>query len=87
MKKEKIKPLPFIQEFINYIVLRAMRVLKLKIADFDHASIDVHPDRGTIWVWFHNSDKVVGRAQFYFDGRCFDKLDCRLDENGEHERI
>ena len=81
MKKEKIKPLPVVKKFVGYIVRRAQRVLGLKNADFDHASIDVLPDRGTIWVWFHNPDKVIGRVQLYFDGRCYDKLDNRLDED------
>jgi len=80
MKKGKIKALPFIQEFINYILLRAMRVLRLKLADFDHASIDVHPDRGTIWVWIHGKEEIIARAQFYFDGRCFSKVDNREEQ-------
>ena len=81
MKKgKKIKTLSFIKEFYIYFEHRARRVLKLKRADYDHLSIDVHPDRGTVWVWLHNPDKIVGRAQFKFDGRCYDKLDCRLDE-------
>ena len=74
MKKEKIKPLPCIKAFTNYIMHRGKKVLKLKNEDFDHASIDVHPDSKTIWVWFHGSEKIIGRAQFNFDGSCYDKL-------------
>ena len=83
MKKEKIKSLPVITEFIDYFVSRAKRVLQLKKADFHHASIDAHPDRGTIWVWMHGSDEIVGYAQFYFDGHCFNKKDNRLDKEDE----
>ena len=79
MKEEKIKTLSFIQEFTNYIVLRAMRVLRLKNADFDHASIDVHPDAKTIWVWIHSKEAIIGRAQFNFDGRCYSKVDNRKE--------
>jgi hypothetical protein len=80
MKKEKIKTLFFVLPFSTYFERRARRVLQLKKADYDHVSIDVHPDRGTIWVWLHNPESIVGRAQFKFDGRCYDKLDCRVEE-------
>lgn len=82
MKKEKkIKTLPFVKKFYVYFERRARRVLKLKRADYDHSSIDIHPDRGTVWVWLHGPAMIVGRAQFNFDGRCYDKLDCRLEED------
>lgn len=80
MKKEKIKPLSFVTELFVYFERRARRVLQLRKADYDHVSIDVHPDRGTIWVWLHNPASIVGRAQFTFDGRCHDKQDCRVEE-------
>ena len=79
MKEGKIKSLPCIKEFADYIVRRGKKVLKLKKAEFDHASIDVHPDSKTIWVWFHTSERVIGRAQFTFDGRCYHKLDNRKE--------
>jgi len=77
MKKEKTKKLPFVQEFVSYFVKRGKRVLKLKDTDFDHPSIDVHPDTGTIWVWFHGVERIVARAQFTFDGLCYGKYDYR----------
>ncbi len=82
MKKEKIKALSFVIELADYFERRAKRVLKLKLkdGDYDHVSIDIHPDRGTVWVWLHGVDKIIGRAHFTFDGRCQDKLDCRLDD-------
>ena len=79
MKEEEIKPLLFVEEFSDYFVKRARRVLKLKNSEFKTASIDVHPERGTIWVWFHTTEKVIGRAQFNFDGRCYQKLDNRKE--------
>ena len=80
MKKEKVKLLPVIKDFVTYIVPRAKRVLRLKSADFDHMSIDVHPRDGTIWVWVHGKDEIIGRAQFRFDGQCYSKVDNRNDE-------
>ncbi len=81
MKQEKkIKPLPAVKELIDYLVRRAKKVLKLKNADFHHVSIDLHPERGTIWVWMHGSDEIVAYAQFTLDGRCFNTNDNRLDE-------
>ena len=82
MKKEKIKALPVVKAFTDYIVRRGKRVLGLKDAEFDHASIDVHPNSKTIWVWFHTSERVIGRAQFTFDGLCYHKLDNREKESG-----
>ncbi len=85
MKKEKIKTLPFVKELAEYFERRAKRVLKLKFkdGDYDHVSIDIHPDSETVWVWMHNPGKIVGRAQFNFDGRCYSKVDNRLDEEDE----
>lgn len=77
MKKEKIKSLPIIEDFIIYIVRRAKRVLKIKDSEFKSISIDVHPERGTIWVWFHMPEKVIARVQFYVDGRCYEKSEYR----------
>ena len=80
MKGKTIKALPFVKEFADYFVRRAKRVLKLRNEDFKTSSIDVFVERGTIWVWFHNPDKIDGRAQFKFDGRCYYKVDYRLDK-------
>ena len=77
MKKQKIKPLPVVKEFANYIVTRAKRVLKISNKEFETVSIDVHPERRTIWVWFHNLEKVIARAQFYCNGQCYEKIDYR----------
>lgn len=77
MKRGKIKQLPCVEEFTNYIIRRAKRVLKIKDKEFNTLSIDVHPDRGTIWVWFHIPEQVIGRVQFYVDGRCYEKSDYR----------
>ena len=79
MKEEKIKSLPFVKKLSDYFVRRARRVLKLRVSEFETASVDLHPERGTIWVWFHTTEKVIGRAQFNFDGRCYHKLDCRKE--------
>jgi len=83
MKKTKIKPLPVIKTFTAYIVGRGKRALGLKNAEFDHVSIDVDPKRGTIWVWFHAPERVVGRVQLYFNGRCYHKLDWRPEDTQE----
>ena len=79
MKEEKIKSLPFVKKLSVYFLRRAKRVLKLKSSEFNIVSIDIHPERGTIWVWFHTSERVIGRAQFNFDGRCYHKLDNRKE--------
>ena len=80
MKEGKTEPSSCIKEFTNYVICRGKKVLKLKKADFGHASIDIHPASKTIWVWFHAPERVVGRAQFNFDGRCCYKIDNRLKE-------
>lgn len=77
MKKQKIKALPVVKEFANYIIGRAKRVLKISNEEFETVSIDVHPECGTIWVWFHYPTMVIGRVQFYFNGRCYEKTDYR----------
>lgn len=79
MKKEQIKALPLVNDFINYFSRRAKRVLKIKNSEFRNLSIDIDPDpkRMTIWVWFYISEKVIARVQFYFNGRCFKKTDYR----------
>jgi len=79
MKEEKIKSLPFVKKLSVYFLRRAKRVLKLKSSEFNIVSIDIHPERGTIWVWFHTSERVIGRAQFNFDGQCYHKLDNRKE--------
>ena len=79
MSEKEIQPLPFVKQFSDYFVRRAKRVLKLKDSEFKTVSIDLHPERGTIWVWFHEPARIVARAQFYFDGRYFDKLDYRKE--------
>jgi len=85
MKKEKVKPLPMVTVFIDYFVRRAKRVLGLTNADFKTVSIDVHPERGTIWVWFHVPESVLARAQFYFDGQCYTKWHNEPEEKGGTE--
>ena len=77
MKKEKTKTLPFVKEFSDYFVQRAKRALKLKNSEFETSSISVHPERGTIWVWFYGPKKVISYAQFKFDGHCYRKSDNR----------
>lgn len=76
MKKEEIKSLFIVKEFTDYFVRRAKKVLKVKNSEIETTGIDVHPERGTIWVWFHCKHNLI-RAQFYFDGQCFDKYDDR----------
>ena len=78
MKEKRIKPLPIVKTFIDYFVHRGKRVLKLKDADFETASIDVHPERGTIWVWFHGSKRIIARVYFTFDGHFVEMLDYRI---------
>ncbi len=79
MKEEKIKPLPIIKSFIDYFLRRGKKVLGLRNAHFDHFSIDIHPDRGTVWVWFHSSRKIIARAWFTFDGRSIEAMDYRKE--------
>ena len=83
MKKEKIKPLPFVKEFMTYFERRAMRVLKVKKVEFRSTSIDIFSRSGNIWVWFFKKPDggILGRAQFTPDGRCYEKVDNRLDED------
>jgi len=76
MKKGKIKPLPFVKEFSDYFVRKARRVLGVKGSEIEKSSVEIHPERGTIWVWLHCKDDLV-RAQFYFDGQCYHKYDNR----------
>lgn len=80
MKKEKIKPLPFVKEFVGYFVRRAKRALKLKNSEFKTLSMDVSPHRGNVWVWFYDEHKVIARTQFHFDGQCYDKHYYRKEE-------
>ena len=79
MKEEKIKPLPFVKELSGYFFRRAKRVLKVKKSEIETASVEIHLQRGTIWVWLHCKDGLI-RAQFYFDGQCYHKYDNRLEE-------
>ena len=80
MEKEKIKPLPCYEEFFNYFVARAKRVLKLKNEQFESVNIEVHtgyPKTGNIIVWFHGQNKIIAKATFHENGRIADKSDYR----------
>ena len=79
MKKEKIKPLPFVKEFSDYFLRRAKKVLKVKRSEIETSSVEIHLERGTIWVWLHCKDGLI-RAQFYLDGQCYNKYDDRKEE-------
>ena len=79
MNKEKTKPLPVVKAFTDYFVHRAKRVLGLTNADFATVSIDAHPERRTVWVWFHVPERVIARAQFYFNGQCYEKVNYLLE--------
>lgn len=91
MNKKRIKPSSVIKAFASYVALRTKRVLHIKDNQFDHLSIDVHPDTETIWVWVHGKERILGRAQFYFDGRCYSKVDfieeSKLEKDEKNERI
>ena len=85
MKKEKIKALPFVTEFIAYFECRARRVLGVKKVEYRSISIDVYSRSGHIWVWFFKKPEgdILGRVQFTSDGRVYEKVDNRLNEEGE----
>ena len=82
MKKEKIKSLPVVKAFTDYIVRRGKRALKLKNADFDSIHIDLFDD--SICVWFHSESRkgIVGKVNFTLNGKQVDKLDNREKESG-----
>ena len=79
MEKEIIKPLSFVKELSAYFLRRAKRVLKVRKSEIKTSSIEVHLERGTIWVWLHCKDGLI-RAQFYFDGHCYSKYDDREEK-------
>jgi len=67
MRKTPIKHLPVVKNFAEYFTRKARVALKLKRADFKSVSID-YSSRGTIYVYFHSKDKVVGSISFYVNG-------------------
>ena len=81
MSEEQIKPLPIVKAFVDYFTRRAKRVLKIKDSEFTHVSIDVHPDRQTVWVWFHGPAEIIGRVMLTSDGRKKGIIDNRTEDD------
>jgi len=70
VKKEKIKPLPFVKEFSDYFFRRAKKILKLKNSEFKSFSIDTWSSGKYLWVWFYGENSViVARVTFTVDGK------------------
>jgi len=70
VKKEKIKPLPFVKEFSDYFFRRAKKILKLKNSEFKSFSVELWNTGKNIWVWFYGENSViVARVTFTTDGK------------------
>ena len=78
MKKEKTKPLPMVEAFIDYFVGRAKRILRLKNADFESYHVNYYFRTKTIQVWFFGDDsEILAELRFTRDGRLAAKDDYR----------
>ncbi len=72
MKKPKIesqpiKNLPIVKHFAEYFTRKAARILGLKRKDYKTVSVD-YSSRGSVYVYFHSENKVVGSKAFWGSG-------------------
>jgi len=67
MRKTPIENLPIVKHFAEYFTRKARIALGLKKADYKSVSID-YSSRGTVYVYFHGKEKVVGSNGFWANG-------------------
>ncbi len=67
MKQKPIKNLSIVKHFAEYFTRKARIALGLKRKDYKTVSID-YSSRGSVYVYFHGEDKVVGSKAFWADG-------------------